>query len=66
MHQVLDDFDELLQMLQLQEDNHSKVLSNIKIYQLKSEKNYQEKRYEVQVMTAEILQEYLISLEQDY
>ena len=42
-YQVLDDYDELLQMTQLKEDNHDNVSSRIRLHQIASEKNDWEK-----------------------
>ena len=66
MYQVLDDYDELLQMFHLKEENNSTVSTNIKIHQITSEKNDWEERYEVEAMIVQALQEHLKSLESDY
>ena len=65
-YRVLDDYDELLQMTQLKEDNHDNVSSRIRLHQITSEKNDWEERYEVEAMTVDTLQKYLKSLELDY
>ena len=66
MHQVLDDYEELAQMMQLKEDNQDNVSSRIRLHQITSEKNDLEEKCEVEAMTVDALQEHLTSLELDY
>ena len=66
MCQVLDDYEELAQMMQLKEDNQDNVSSRIRLHQITSEKNDLEEKYEVEAMTVDALQECLTSLELDY
>ena len=57
-YQVLDDFEEVYKMMQLQEN---KISSNIAIHELKKEKEELEERYDIEEMTTDALQAYLKS-----